>query len=121
MKRLLGLLAGMVMAAATPATAQDSVALFYKGRQVTVLVGSSAGGGYDIYARLLARHMGKYIPGNPTMIVSNMPGAASNAAVAHLYNVAQGTARSSVRRRTAPSWTGCSTACSATHGGCATT
>ena len=78
----------MSAAAATPATAQDSVAQFYKGRQMTVLVGSSAGGGYDIYARLLARHMGKYIPGNPSMIVTNMPGAASNAAVAHLYNVA---------------------------------
>jgi tripartite-type tricarboxylate transporter receptor subunit TctC len=70
------------------ALAQDSVAQFYKGRQITVLVGSSAGGGYDIYARLLARHMPKYIPGNPSMIVSNMPGAGSNAAVAHIYNVA---------------------------------
>ena len=87
MKRLLALLA-VTAAAILPAAAQDSVAQFYKGRQVTVLVGSSAGGGYDIYARLLARHMGKYIPGNPSMIVSNMPGAASNAAVAHLYNVA---------------------------------
>jgi tripartite-type tricarboxylate transporter receptor subunit TctC len=86
-KRLLALLA--VMAAATmPATAQDSVAQFYKGRQVTVIVGSSAGGGYDIYARLLPRHMGKYIPGNPSMLVGNMPGAGSNAAVAHIYNVA---------------------------------
>jgi tripartite-type tricarboxylate transporter receptor subunit TctC len=87
MIRLLALLAAMA-AATLPAAAQDSVAQFYKGRQITVLVGSSAGGGYDIYARLLARHMGKYIPGNPGMIVSNMPGAASNAAVAHLYNVA---------------------------------
>jgi tripartite-type tricarboxylate transporter receptor subunit TctC len=67
---------------------QDAVAQFYKGRQVTVIVGSSPGGGYDIYARLMARHMGKYIPGNPTMIVTNMPGAGSNAAVAHIYNVA---------------------------------
>jgi tripartite-type tricarboxylate transporter receptor subunit TctC len=87
MKRLLALLA-VTVAATLPAAAQDSVAQFYKGRQVTVLVGSSAGGGYDIYARLLARHMGKYIPGNPSLIVSNMPGAASNAAVAHIYNVA---------------------------------
>jgi tripartite-type tricarboxylate transporter receptor subunit TctC len=59
-----------------------------KGRQITVVVGSSPGGGYDIYARLMARHMGKYIPGNPTLVVTNMPGAGSNAAVAHVYNVA---------------------------------
>src|SRR4029077_1450917 len=70
------------------AIAQESPVQFYKGRQVTVIVGSSAGGGYDIYARLLARYMPKYIPGNPSMIVSNMPGAGSNAAVAHIYNVA---------------------------------
>ena len=53
-----------------------------------MIVGSSAGGGYDIYARLLARHMGKYIPGHPSLVVSNMPGAASNTMVAHIYNVA---------------------------------
>src|SRR3954469_16325046 len=75
--------------AATPsAFAQDSVASFCKGRQITVIVGSSPGGGYDIYARLMARYLGKYIPGNPSIVVSNMPGAGSNAAVAHLYNVA---------------------------------
>ena len=68
--------------------AQDAVAQFYKGRQITVIVGSSAGGGYDIYARLLARHMPKHIPGKPAMVVSNMPGAGSNAAAAHVYNVA---------------------------------
>jgi len=70
------------------AHAQDSVAQFYKGRQITVIVGSSAGGGYDIYARLLARHMPRHIPGNPAMMVSNMTGAGSNAAAAHVYNVA---------------------------------
>ena len=68
--------------------AQDAVAEFYKGRQVTVIVGSSAGGGYDIYARLLARHMPRHIPGSPAMVVSNMAGAGSNAAAAHVYNVA---------------------------------
>src|SRR5437762_800592 len=51
-------------------------------------VGSSAGGGYDIYARLLSRHMPKHIPGNPGMTVSNMTGAGSNAAAAHVYNIA---------------------------------
>ena len=87
MKRLVALFV-VVAAAVTPAAAQDAVAPFYKGRQITVVVGSSPGGGYDIYARLMARYMGKYIPGNPTMVVTNMPGAGSNAMVAHLYNVA---------------------------------
>src|SRR5436189_5100518 len=74
--------------AAGPACAQEAVAQFYKGKQITVLVGSSAGGGYDIYARLLSRHMPKHIPGNPGIVVTNMAGAGSNAAAAHLFNVA---------------------------------
>jgi tripartite-type tricarboxylate transporter receptor subunit TctC len=77
---------GAVSIAGAPA--QDSVAQFYKGRQINVIVGSSAGGGYDIYARLLARHMPRHIPGSPAMVVSNMAGAGSNAAAAHVYNVA---------------------------------
>ena len=84
-------LACIVVAAALahePASAQDSAAQFYKGKQITVIVGSSAGGGYDIYARLLSRHMPKHIPGNPAMVVTNMTGAGSNAAAAHLFNVA---------------------------------
>jgi tripartite-type tricarboxylate transporter receptor subunit TctC len=72
----------------TTALAQDAVAQFYKGKQITVIVGSSAGGGYDIYARLLARHLPKHMPGNPSVLVSNMPGAGSNTAAAHLFNVA---------------------------------
>ena len=88
MNRLFRLLAMFALLGFPSALAQDSVAQFYKGRQITVIVGSSAGGGYDIYARLLARHMPKHIPGNPNIIVSNMPGAGSNAAVAHIYNVA---------------------------------
>src|SRR6478672_2368749 len=70
------------------APAQESVAQFYRAKQITVIVGSSAGGGYDIYARLLSRHMPKHIPGNPAMVVTNMTGAGSNAAAAHLFNVA---------------------------------
>src|SRR5260221_7979332 len=70
------------------ARAQAAVAQFYKGRQITVLVGSSAGGGYDIYAGLLSRHRAKHIPGTPAMVVTNMAGAGSNAAAAHLFNVA---------------------------------
>jgi len=79
--------AGVALSAGS-ASAQDSVAQFYKGKTVTVLVGASAGGGYDIYARAMARHLGKHIPGNPTVVVSNMPGAGSAAAAAHLFNVA---------------------------------
>ena len=82
--------ATLVLAAASTGAglAQDAIAQFYRGRQITVIVGSSAGGGYDIYARLLARHMPKHIPGHPVMTVTNMPGAGSNAAAAHVYNVA---------------------------------
>ena len=57
---------------------------FYKGNTVTIIVGFAPGGGNDLYARLLARHIGKHIPGNPTVIVQNMPGAGSLTAVKHL-------------------------------------
>lgn len=67
--------------AAQHAAAQDS---FYKGKTVTLVVGYSAGGGYDQYARLVARHLGNHIPGNPTVIVQNMPGAASMTSVRYL-------------------------------------
>jgi len=87
-KTLLVGIALLTLAAASPALTQDSVAQFYKDQQVTIIVGSPPGGGFDIYARLLARHMGKYIPGNPIILVTNMPGAASNTSVAHVYNVA---------------------------------
>jgi tripartite-type tricarboxylate transporter receptor subunit TctC len=76
------------LCAASAAHAQDQVAQFYKGKTVTIIVGTSAGGGYDLYARMIARHLGKYVPGNPTIIVNNMPGAASNVAASHIYNVA---------------------------------
>jgi len=82
------LIALLLILSATPAVAQDAVAQFFQGKQIRLVIGSSAGGGYDTYARLIARHMSKYIPGNPTIVPNNMPGAASNAAAAHLYNVA---------------------------------
>ena len=63
MNRLFRLLAMFALLGFPSALAQDSVAQFYKGRQITVIVGSSAGGGYDIYARLLARHMPQIHPG----------------------------------------------------------
>jgi tripartite-type tricarboxylate transporter receptor subunit TctC len=74
--------------ASQPARAQDSVAQFYKGRTVTIVAASSPGGGYDLYARLIARVLGRHIPGNPSVVVANMPGAASNLAAAHVYSVA---------------------------------
>jgi tripartite-type tricarboxylate transporter receptor subunit TctC len=66
----------------------DPVADFYKGKQVSIVVGYGPGGGNDVYARLLARHLVKYIPGNPTIVVQNMPGAGSLRAANYLYNVA---------------------------------
>lgn len=62
---------------------------FYKGKTVKIVVGLSAGGGYDRAARLLARYMGKYIPGNPDIIVQNMPGAGSVVSANYVYTVAK--------------------------------
>jgi tripartite-type tricarboxylate transporter receptor subunit TctC len=78
----------LALAASGAARAQDSVAQFYKGKQINLYVGSSAGGGYDTYARLLARRFSTYIPGNPTIVVQNMPGAGSNKLAAYIYSVA---------------------------------
>jgi len=62
---------------------------FYQGKTITVIVGYLAGDGYDIWARLLAGHLGKHIPGTPNMIVQNMPGAGSMIAANQLYNVSK--------------------------------
>lgn len=70
------------------APAQDAVASFYRDRTVTVVIGSTAGGGTDIYGRLLARHMGRHIPGNPKLVPQNMPGAGSIVAANHIYAAA---------------------------------
>ena len=77
----------VILLLAVPAFA-DPVEDFYRGRTITVLVGFSPGGAYDGSARVLARHMGKYIPGNPNFVVQNMPGAGTLNLVNHLYNVA---------------------------------
>jgi tripartite-type tricarboxylate transporter receptor subunit TctC len=78
----------LIAALLAPAAQAGSTEEFYKGKQVRVVVGASAGGGYDLYARLLARYIGKYIPGHPNVVVQNMPGAASLLAANYLYNVA---------------------------------
>ncbi|PYK50185.1 MAG: hypothetical protein DME20_04865, partial [Verrucomicrobia bacterium] len=63
---------------------------FYQGKTITVIAGSSAGSAYDLYARLMAQHMGKHIPGNPNFIVQNMPGAGSIIGANYIYGVAKG-------------------------------
>lgn len=67
--------------------AQESV--FFQGKTIRIIVGLSAGGGFDVFSRAIARHMGRYIPGNPTFIVDNMPGAGGRLAANHLYKVAR--------------------------------
>jgi tripartite-type tricarboxylate transporter receptor subunit TctC len=75
--------------AATPARAQSqTVADFYAGKSINLLIGFSPGGGYDLYARTLARHMSRFIPGNPRLLPQNMPGAGSLRAINYLYGVA---------------------------------
>ena len=79
------LLLGIALASPTHA---QSVEEFYRGKRIEIRVGTGPGGGYDLAARLLARYLGKYMPGNPTAIVQNVPGAASLALMNQLYNVA---------------------------------
>src|ERR1044071_8582746 len=81
---LLGLCA---IATLTQRAQADAVSDFYRGKTVTIIVGYTAGGGYDLYARALGRHMGKHLPGNPNFIVQNITGAGSVNAANHLYNV----------------------------------
>src|ERR1700674_2345703 len=65
------------------------IANFYTGKQVTLVVGTGAGGGYDAYARLVAQFMKAYIPGQPNIVVQNMPGSAGVTAAGYMYNVAR--------------------------------
>ena len=76
---------GAVILFGAPVLAQSN---FYGDKSVTMLIGSGAGGGYDLYSRVLAKHMGRHIPGNPHIIPKNMPGAGSIKATNYLYNVA---------------------------------
>jgi len=65
----------------------DALSDFYTGKTITVIVGADSGGGYDAQGRLMARHIGRFLPGNPNAIVQNMPGAGSLTAANQLYNV----------------------------------
>ena len=69
-----------------PASAQES---FYTGKSVRIVVATSAGGGFDAYTRTIARHFGKHIPGNPNIVVENMPGAGHRIGANHVYKVAK--------------------------------
>jgi tripartite-type tricarboxylate transporter receptor subunit TctC len=86
-----------------PVASAQSPADFYKGKTIDLYIGYSAGGGYDVYARALARHMARFIPGNPTILAKNMPGAGSLVLANWLYNVAprDGTAFGIIARGTA--------------------
>src|SRR5215470_17998156 len=68
------------------ALAQDN---FFKGKTLRVIVGLAPGGGFDTYSRVIARHLGKHIPGNPSTLVDNMPGAASMLAANYVYKAAK--------------------------------
>jgi tripartite-type tricarboxylate transporter receptor subunit TctC len=82
-------LVALLPALVLPAPAHpEPVADFYRGRSITLVIGYSAGGGYDAYGRVLARHLGKHIPGNPAIVAQNMPGAGSLRSANYLYNVA---------------------------------
>lgn len=92
--------AGMMVLAGPNAATADPVADFYQGKRITMGVGSEPGGGYDAYARLVTRHVGRLIPGNPSFVVQNMPGGGGLRVTNHLYNVApkDGTAMATVQR-----------------------
>ncbi|MPY71476.1 MAG: hypothetical protein GEU92_15485 [Alphaproteobacteria bacterium] len=90
MKRSIFAVLGAAVAAMTPLSAPlaDDAAGFYKGKTLSVYVGVSPGGLYSTFAQMAARHMGQYIPGNPTVIVQHMPGAGGTKAVSYVYSVA---------------------------------
>jgi len=78
--------AASLLCAATPAALADDVESFYRGKTMDMIVGSTAGNDFDIRGRLLARHMGAHIPGNPAFVTRNMPGGGGAVALNHLYN-----------------------------------
>ncbi len=83
-----GVACALTLGLGTAASAEDAMS-FYKGKNVDAIVGYNPGGGYDAYLRLLSRHIGRHIPGKPTVVAKNMPGAGSLKAANYLYNVAK--------------------------------
>jgi tripartite-type tricarboxylate transporter receptor subunit TctC len=100
----LGLLAALATAAAlaAPPARADAVADFYRNKTISVVVSTTTGGGYDTMARAIVRFIGKHMPGSPTFIVRNMPGAGGMPAMNYLYNVAEkdGTVMGAVQNNT---------------------
>ena len=88
MKPRIWLLQATIAALSLILIPQASADEFYKGKTLTFVVGFSAGGGFDTYTRLIARHFGKHVPGNPTVVPQNMPGAGSLKVVNYLFQVA---------------------------------
>jgi tripartite-type tricarboxylate transporter receptor subunit TctC len=83
------LLAAMALVTAGAASARaDAVSDFYRGKQISMIAPSGVGGGYDLYTRFLARYYGKFIPGQPSMVVKNMPGAGGIVGANYMYSVA---------------------------------
>src|SRR5438105_2485374 len=82
------MLAGCALAFSMPAAVYGQNDDFYRGKTISIIIPIGPGGAYDAYARLVSRHLGKHIPGNPTIIARNMPGAGGVIASNHLYNVA---------------------------------
>ncbi len=87
-RTLAALTTALLAATSTTAFAQTDVAEFYRGKTVRLVIGYGAGGGYDVYAKMLARFLGEHIPGKPTVIAQNMPGAGSRNAANWLFKVA---------------------------------
>jgi tripartite-type tricarboxylate transporter receptor subunit TctC len=81
-------LAAVVLGTGGQPASSDEVADFYKGKSVSIVVGLQAGSGFDVYGRVLARHLGRHIPGNPNIVVQQMPGASGMIAANWLYNIA---------------------------------
>ena len=94
------LLAALALVAGAHAATAQSVADFYKGKTVTILVGSDVGGGYDLTARTVAHYLARHVPGRPNVIVQNKPGASSIVAANYVYEIApkDGTVIAAVQR-----------------------
>lgn len=88
-RRILYLILAFATLALLAGAAHATTHEFYQGKTIRIIVGFAAGGGFDTYSRIIGRHIGKHLPGNPSAIVENMPGAGSLIAANHLYKVAK--------------------------------
>src|SRR4051812_24437495 len=84
----IGFLLAFLSFAWAQAAAAQGVDSFFRGKQLEILVGNAAGGGYDLYSRVLARHIGRHVPGNPAVVVKNVPGAGGLKLANDLYTTA---------------------------------